>query len=350
MTYAGARGNTETEMARTAHFKLPQEQLHAAFAELTTRMSEVQRRNRITLITANSLWCQKDYKFTNTFLNLIQNCYKADARPVDFRHAPQTASDEINSWVEKKTNGKIKGVISPAKFDGFSKLVLCNAIYFKGKWQMQFKPKDTKPAPFYIDESNTVTVPMMSQKAHFKTAYADEVGIKMLELPYSGKNLSMIILLPNTEYRLPDVEQIQLTDVEQKLTAENLRGWLAKLDQAGAHETWVGLPRFTTSQSFELKTELKALGMRSAFDDPKDSADFSGMDGTTNLYVSEAIHKTFVEVNEAGTEAAAATLIQAKTRGGPDRFVVDHPFIFLIRENGSGSILFLGRIVDPTRE
>lgn len=168
----------------------------------------------------------------------------------------------------------------------------------------------------------------------------------MLELPYSGRDLSMVILLPGPGEYLPDADHNDVFDLEQKLTAENLRAWLAKLDQADPHETQVGLPRFTTTGNFNLVENFKALGMTSAFGS---AADFSGMDGTTNLFLSDIFHKTFVQVDEAGTEAAAVTLVIAKTKGMRSNFYVNRPFIFLIRENGSGSILFLGRIIDPTK-
>jgi serpin B len=187
----------------------------------------------------------------------------------------------------------------------------------------------------------------MYQESHFKTARSDDRSVELLELPYSGTDLSMIILLPEVEYPSPDVEQPGLPDLEQKLTADNLRAWLAKLDQERADKTWVALPRFTTMQSFDLAKELKSLGMVSAFD--VYAADFSGMDGITNLFISDMMHKAFVEVDESGTEAAAMTLIMVNSASESGRFIADHPFIFLIRENGSGTILFLGRIIDPTK-
>ena len=346
MTYAGARGQTEDEMAQVLHFNLASNNLHAAFGDLTARMNGIQRWNRITLVAANSLWCQKDYHFTDTFLNLVHKFYQAEARPVDFKHSAQVAGNEISGWAERKTGGKIKGVIEPDRLTSDVRLVLCSAIYFKGKWQHQFKKSDTEPAPFHVTTNQTVTVPMMHQKAHFKSARSDDRSIELLELPYTGTDLSMIILLPEIEYASPDVENPGLPDLEQKLTADNLRAWLAKLDQANSHETWVTLPRFTTTQSFNLVKELQSLGMTSAF---KGNADFSGMEATTNLFVSDVIHKAFVEVNESGTEAAAVTLSIALSKGMAGHFIVDHPFIFLIRENGSGSILFVGRIVDPTK-
>jgi serpin B len=346
MTYAGARGQTEAEMAGVLHFNLAQTNLPMAFSELGARMTRIQRWNRITLTTANSLWCQKDYHFTDAFLNLIRKFYQADARQVDFIHSAPAATKEINGWVERKTNRKIKDTVEPGQFTDLTRLVLCNAIYFKGKWQHQFKARDTEPAPFHVTTNETLTVPMMHQKAHFKTARSDDRSVELLELPYSGNDLSMIILLPEVEYPSPDVEPPGLPDLEQKLTADNLRTWLTLLDQAYPHETEVALPRFTTAQSFDLVKELQSLGMTSAFNG---DANFSGMDATTNLFVSDVIHKAFVEVNESGTEATAVSLNMALSMGIVGCFIVDHPFIFLIRENGSGTILFLGRIVDPTK-
>lgn len=346
MTHAGARGQTESEMAKVLHFDLPPEQLHSAFGALTERMKRIQRWNKISLITANSLWCQQDHRFTDDFQKLIRANYAAEARTVDFKHSPQAAAGDINKWVEQMTKGKIHAVADPAQFDTLTKLVLCNAIYFKGKWQHQFKVKDTKPAPFHVTTNQTVTVPMMWQKAHFKMAYSEDNTVELLEMPYSGNDLSMVILLPNTRRYLPDEEQPNLSDLEQQLTTNNLAAWLAKLDQTSPHETSVYLPRFTTTQSFDLADKLESLGLASAFND---RADFSGMDGTKMLYLSDVLHKAFVEVNEAGTEATAVTLTLVRTKGAADRFIVDHPFLFLIREHGSGSILFLGRIVDPTK-
>ena len=347
MTYAGARGQTESEMAKALHFNLAQTNLPMAFRTLMERMRKIQRWNRITLTTANSLWCQQDYRFTDAFLYLIHKYYGAEARQVDFRHSPQAASSEMNQWVERETKGKIKDVAEPGQFTDYTRLVLCNAIYFKGKWQHQFKVRDTKPAPFHVTTNETVTVPMMYQHAHFKTARSDDDSVELLELPYSGTDLSMIILLPQIEYPLPDVEQPGLPDLEPKLTANSLHVWLTKLDQNSPHETSVMLPRFTTAQSFDLAKELKSLGMISAFDEK--NANFSGLDGTTNLLISDVLHKAFVEVDESGTVAAAVGFVSARSSGMANRFNADHPFIFLIRENGSGSILFLGRIVDPTK-
>ena len=347
MTYAGARGQTANEMAAALHFNPAQTNLAAAFRELTSRMNAIQRWNRITLLTANSLWGQRDHPFAPAYLNLVRDFYQGDVRQVDFVHAAPAAAQEINSWVERRTEGKIQSAVQPDQFNNLTRLVLCNAIYFKGKWQHQFKAGDTKPDSFHVSTNETVTVPMMRQKEHFKMTMSEDGSVELLELPYSGTDLSMIILLPQTDYPPPDVENPGLPDLEKKFTVENLRLWLAQLDQANPHETWVVVPRFTTSQSLDLAKELISLGMKSAFDEA--TANFSGMDGTTNLLISDVIHKSFVQVNEAGTEAAAVSVVVVRTRSMSGRFIVDHPFIFLIRDNGSGSILFIGRIVDPTK-
>jgi serine protease inhibitor len=346
MSYAGARNQTERQMARTLHFNLAQTNLHDAFGALGVRMNKVQRWNRITLLTANSLWCQQDYPFEKSFLDLVRIRYGGDARQVDFKKSAEAAGTAMNEWVEEKTKGEIKGIIGMGQLTPYTRLILCNAIYFKGNWQNQFKTSDTKPMNFGVNTNQAVTVPMMWQKSEFKMTHNDDGTVEMLELPYSGTDLCMIIFLPVAIPYVPGFEHFSLPDLEQRLTLENLHAWTAMLDQARLEETSVVLPRFTTAQTFDLANELKSLGMSSAFND---SADFSGIKATTNLFISDVIHKAFVEVNETGTEAAAVSLALVKTRGMTRSFRADHPFIFLIRENGSGTILFIGRIIDPTK-
>jgi serpin B len=346
MTSAGARGQTAVEMTNALHFSLPPEKLHPAFKTLNARLAQVQRWNRIVLKSANSLWRQQDYPFSADFTELIRENYRAEARSVDFAHAGGAAADEINRWIGRATNHRIKGGLGPGQLTPDTKLTLCNAIYFKGKWQHQFKRSDTKPGPFHVSTNETVTVPMMDQKAEFKTARSEDGSVMMLELPYAGRDLSMVILLPADVRYLPDAEHNDVHDLERKLTPENLRTWLAELDKDTPRKTSVRMPRFTTTSSLNLVPELKALGMTTAFGG---DADFSGMDGTKQLYLSDVLHQSFVEVNEAGTEAAVVTLAVVGKSKGDDHFVVDRPFLFLIRDNGSGSILFLGRIMDPTK-
>ena len=344
MTSAGARGQTEMEMTNALHFGLPPEKLHPAFKTLMARLDGTQRWNSIILNCANSLWCQTNYSFTESFLKTVRENYSAEARPVDFKNFPGAAADQINRWIDAKTKHKIPGGIAPGQLTPDTRLVLCDAIYFKGKWRNQFKKKDTQPAQFQVTTNETVTVPMMHQRAPFKHAMTEDYSVELLELPYSGQDLSMVILLPGKH--APDTEHNDVHDLEQKLTAENLRAWLKMLDEKNPHKTSVRLPRFTTTSRFNLADGLKSLGMASAF---SDASDFSGMDGTKNLYLSDVFHQASVEVNETGTEAAAMTFSTAKARGMDDRFIVDHPFIFLMRDNGSGTVLFLGRIIDPTK-
>lgn len=346
MTCAGARGQTEMEMTNALHFNLPSEKLHPAFKALMARLDSLQRWNRIALKCANSLWCQKDHPFTEDFLKNVRENYSADAMSVDFKNSPGAAADEINRWIDAKTNHKIPGGIAPGQLTPDARLALCDVIYFKGKWLNQFKKKNTHPSPFQVTTNESVTVPMMWQSAPFKHAMTEDYSVEMLELPYAGQDLSMVILLPWQDKYAPEEDRHDIYDLEQKLTPENLHAWLKMLDEKNPHKTSVRLPRFTTASRFNLADELKSLGMASAF---SDAADFSGMDGTKNLYLSDVFHQAFVEVNEAGTEATAMTFVMAASKSMDDRFIVDHPFIFLIRDNGSGSILFLGRIIDPTK-
>jgi len=336
MAYGGARGQTEAEMAKALHFSQPSQDTHAAFATLAARMKEIQRRNRVRLTAANSLWCQRDYPFTDAFRSLTRTRYEAEAQLVDFKHAAESACGEINSWVARKTKQKIQNLIGPGQLTDVTRLLLCNAIYFKGTWAVRFDPNNTRPAPFFTSPEHSLQAQMMWQESEFKAVEADDVS--MLELRYTGDDLSMIILLPHA------VEG--LSDLEDRLNAKDLGQWIAGLDQARPAELSVLLPRFKTTQTLELARELAALGMPSAFNR---TSDFSGMTGTRELGLSEVVHQAFVEVNEEGTEAAAATAVHAYLKSMSRSVHVDHPFIFLVRENRTGSVLFLGRIVDPSR-
>jgi serine protease inhibitor len=336
LTYAGARGATEQEVGRAAHFHLGQIDLHPAFGELLSRMDRLEHRRRLSLVSANALWRQQGHSFSNDFLDLARTAYRADAEEVDFKRATKAATSKINAWLEERTRGKIKGMIEPEVLDSNTRLLLCSAIYFKGNWRSQFKVQETGPAPFFISSEKTVSVPMMAQTAEFKIARLDDPPASLLELPYYGGDLSMVIILPEA------VEG--LAEIESSLTPEKLNSWLARLDDASSHKTCVRIPRFRARQSLHLEPVLRALGMVSAFGP---AADFSGMDGTTNLILSHALHQAFVDVNEAGTEAAASTLFEAKSKDMADRFNADHPFLYLIRDHGSGTILFLGRLSEP---
>jgi serine protease inhibitor len=336
LVYAGARGGTERELGRAAHFGLAQADVHPAFGELIGRMGDLQHGSRLTLVTANALWRQQGHPFSSDYLELARKRYRAATESADFKQAAGAATSRINAWVERQTRGRIKGMVEGGGLDHLTRLVLCDVLYFKGNWRSQFEVKKTCPAPFHVSTNETALVPMMIQEAEFKMARIGEPQATMLELPYYGGDLEMVIILPEA------VDGLE--EIENAITTENLNAWLARLDQASLNKTWVHLPRFTVRRSVELIPVLRSLGIVSAFDD---TADLSGMDGTTNLFLGSALQRTFVEVNEAGTEAAAATLFEAKTKSMTGRFYADHPFLFLIRDRGSGTILFLGRLVDP---
>ncbi|MCK5647223.1 MAG: serpin family protein [Anaerolineales bacterium] len=335
MTYAGARGNTESQMAQTLHFSLDQEQLHPAFASLESRLKAVQERGNIKLAVAHSLWPQIDYAFLEGFISLVKENYGVLISPVNYAQT-EAARKKINTWVEKKTEDKIKDLIPPGLIDALTTLVLVNAIYFKGNWARQFDPSLTKGATFWMRPAEGIEVPMMTQQQDFR--YAESESVQVLELPYVGGDLSMFVVLP----RKVD----GLAELENALTAENLEKWTSDLWE---REVFVALPVFKMSGKIMLGGTLASMGMTDAFGS---NADFSGMDGSKSLFISEVIHQAFIDVNEEGTEAAAATaVVMARSIPPPvPTFRADHPFVFLIRDNNTASILFLGRVVNPLAE
>jgi serpin B len=336
MTYGGARGDTARQMAETLHFCLDQKQLHPAFGRLRSELNAVQKKGGVQLHTANSLWPHKDYPFLKEYLALTKKFYGASIRSVDYKTAGEEARTRINEWVEKETEEKIKDLIQPGVLTPLTRLVLVNAIYFKGNWARQFKKSLTNDAPFYLTPEKTVQAPFMTQEHTLR--YGEDEGLQILELPYEGDDLAMLILLPKRVAGLAELEKV--------LTPENLSQWIAHLwDQ----KIEVFVPKFKLASSFSLNETLVSMGMYDAFDQTR--ANFAGMDGTTLLYISAAIHQAVVEVNEEGTEAAAATGIAMSLKAMPAQpttFRANHPFIFLIRDNRNGSILFMGRVIDPT--
>jgi len=335
MTYAGARGNTEKQMAQVLHFTLPQDQLHPAFASMEAALKAIQEKGEIELRVANALWPQKDYVFLKEFLELTKKYYGSAITPLDYKTAHEAARRTINAWVEEKTNDKIKDLIQEGVLDALTRLVLTNAIYFKGNWATQFDKNRTEDAPFHLLSGKSVETPLMHQKQ--TCGYAEFEGLQVLELPYVGDALSMVVLLPK--------EVDGLAELEHRLTVENLEKWTNQLRK---QEVSIFLPKFSMTSQFQLGKTLASMGMPDAFNM---SADFSGMDGTKNLFISAVIHKAFVAVDEEGTEAAAATGVVISLKAAPRPapvFRADHPFVFIIRDNVSGSILFFGRVVDPT--
>jgi serpin B len=349
MTHAGARNKTESQMTRVLHFPvsanrstdsaskvlLERQQFALAFGNIIKDLNKRGQKGAYTLTVANALWGQKDYGFLEEFLDLVETSYDGQLKEVDFIRAAEAARKTINIWVEKKTNGKIKNLISEGILNSMTRLVLTNAIYFKGNWARQFKENMTRDAPFTLIDGQKIDVPMMNQKAEF--GYMETETFQALELPYVDEELSMVILLPR--------KHDSLDEFEKTLTLENLTQWLTKIHK---REVVVFVPKFKMTNQFSLASVLKSMGMKDAF---SSNADFSGINGKRDLFISAVIHKAYVEVNEEGTEAAAATgVVMRLTSVGPAPipvFRADHPFLFLIRDNLSGSILFIGRVANP---
>ena len=356
MTYAGARGQTERQMAEVLHFPTAtgnvegdpnkastervdspwsQERFHSMFGAIIKDLNARGEKGGYELTVANALWGQKGYGFLKEFLELVKTNYGGGLNEVDFVDETETARQAINDWVEKETNGKIENLIGKGVLDSMTRLVLTNAIYFKGDWARQFKKDETKDAPFTLSNGQTINVPMMNQTAEFK--YMETDSFQALELPYVNDELSMIIFLPKKVDGIGGFEEM--------LTAEKLSGWLADL---GKREVIVSIPKFKQTSQFGLADVFGSMGMGDAFSPAK--ADFSGMTGGRELFISAVVHKAYVDVNEEGTEAAAATGVAMKlTSVAPKAtvFRADHPFLFLIRDNSSGSILFIGRMMKP---
>ncbi len=334
MTWAGARGLTEKQMAEVLHFTLPQAELHKSFGELEKQLNEGGERGGYELSVANALWGQAGYNFLKEFSGLTEESYGAGLKEVDFAGRTEKARRTINAWVEEKTRDKIKDLIQPGVLSTLTRLVLTNAIYFKGNWANQFDKKRTEDEPFELTRGKQVTVPMMHIKERF--GYWAGAELQVLDLPYEGQELSMVVLLPR--------QVGGLAELEKSLT---LKKWLRGLRK---QEVVVALPKFEVSTKFELAGHLKAMGMPDAFSLPP--ADFSGITGDKSLFISNVIHKAFVAVDEEGTEAAAATGVGMQLTSIPSPPVVfraDRPFIFLVRDNRSGSILFMGRVMNPAK-
>ncbi len=335
MTYVGARGDTAAQIAKVFHFTPSQERLHPAFGALITNQY-VNYGSQFS--TANRLWGQKGYGFLDTFVKTTSDYYRAGLQEVDFASATEESRRTINTWVAQKTQDKIQDLLPEGILTSNTKFVLTNAVYFKANWKIPFDKSLTEEKPFNVTATQQVQVPMMHHEGEY-FGYAELDKLQVLELPYVGERLSMVILLPN---------QVDgLADLESRLTPENLENWLSSLhevyDRSAGFKVW--LPKFKMSSEFKLKEVLSNMGMPVAFRDGV--ADFSGINSKERLALSEVVHKTFVDVNEEGTEAAAATAVIGATRGGPPSFRANHPFIFLIRDTQSGSILFLGRVVNP---
>ena len=333
MTYAGARGNTAAQMADVLHYDLAPDRLHQSFSELNKAFNAGGAGYRLSV--ANALWSQVGLRFLPEYISVAEKHYDAGLREVDFVFHTEEARSIINRWVEARTENKIVDLIGPGVLDPLTRLVLTNAIYFKGQWEQPFRPEQTEEAPFYLSSGKQAIVPFMHQIGTFK--YAETGSAQVLELPYSGNELAMTVLLPKPDSSLAELEAAIRTD-----------GIQAILEGLTPIKVDVKLPRFKFEAELSLNEYLQHLGMTDAFDD--NMADFSGISDTF-LYITHVLHKAFIEVNEEGTEAAAATAVVVGTKSIrldlPKVFMADRPFVFLFRDLRTGSILFLGRMADP---
>jgi len=337
MSYVGARGETKKQIAKVLRFSLPREELHPAFSSLIDSLHVKLMDKACKLHIANALWNQKGYGFLPSFTRLIDRYYGGGFYRVDFAGNTEGAKKRINSWIEKKTEEKIKNLIARGDIGPFTRLVLTNAIYFKGKWASVFKKSDTRPMPFHLSPTKTVQVPMMHQKGSFPYFKGDKV--QMIELPYAGDALSMLILLPNQDASIENIKNL--------LTEAKLRDYLSHLH---TREIMVYLPRFKVKSKYYLGNILSAMGMPDAF---SDRADFSGMTGNKELKISKVIHQAYVEVNEEGTEATATTAMVMRLKAvmfNQPIFKADHPFVFMILHRKTGNILFMGRVMNPNQQ
>jgi serpin B len=334
MSYAGARGNTEKQMGQVLHLETTG--VHAAFGELQRHLKQATARRGIELNLANGIWVKKSQPLLPAFTNILRQDYEAEARQVDFATDAGPVTKQINEWVSGETKGKLGDMLPAGLLDRNSRLVLVNAVYFKGTWKTRFKPELTRESDFQVETNRWIKCPMMFSSGKFRSYRHDgpPLSFEMLELPYAGKDFSFVAILPTAFERLDELES--------KLNDKTLREWLNSLEKG---DLMVVLPKFRLRTEFSLDNILSAMGMPDAFDE---QANFSGIDGSNLLYISSLRHGAFVEVDEEGTTAAAATVSHHGAKSMAPRFVADHPFLFLIRDNRSGSILFLGRLRDPT--
>jgi len=337
MTYTGAAGTTATEMSKTLHVE-SLEQLSTSYSAVRAAWKVPDESQGLQLQLANRLWGQTGYPILPEFLTATREQFDAELSLLNFAKSEE-ARQTINSWVEEQTEDKIQELLPEGVIDASTMLVLTNAVYFKGSWLRPFNADSTQEADFRLTAAESIPVPMMHQLGEFGYKALDEAQI--LELPYGYGRLSMMILLPT------EVEG--LAELEAQLTLDNLQRWTEP--GLRSQKVNVYLPKFKSTSQFELNAVLSAMGMPSAFD--PSAADFSKMSGNRELFLSAVIHKAFVDVNEAGTEAAAATgAVISRTSISPRQpvdFLADHPFIYLIRDTRSGALLFAGRVADPSR-
>ncbi len=336
MTYAGARGETARQMSNAMHFDLPPSRLHPAFQRMLEGLVSKPDEQAVKLLIANSLWGQTGFDFQEDFMNLVEDRYGAALRPVDFAQQTEEARVLINEWTSDRTAGKIGELLPSGSLDSRSRLVVVNAVYFNGTWMSPFQPHDTQEGEFAAADGQMVPAEFMQQSGRFSFHRDDTVQV--LRLPYENDRISMIVLLP--------VETEGLPALESRLTLPFLNGLRAELKP---QQVKVVFPKLRLQGRFSLEGPLKELGMVHAFS-PRE-ADFSGITGKRDLSIRAVLHQAVLELDEQGTEAAAATgLVLGVTSAPlqpPPLFKADHPFLFVIVDEPSGAILFAGRVSNP---
>ena len=332
MTYEGARGETADEMEAVFGFLEDSSDRLPSVARMYNTLNDADR--EYALHTVNALWVQQGYPVVEDYVDSIVGYYGGDVNALDFISEPDESRITINEWVEERTNDRIKDLFPSGSIDGNVRLVLTNAIYFKGDWLYEFDEDATSEEEFHVSPTTTVTVDMMSLSDETFN-YAETDDLQILELPYTGEDISMLILLPKEGY---------MGDVESQLSANRLGEWLEMMEGAAVN---VYLPRFTFETKYFMMEDLAEMGMPTAF---TDAADFSGMNAEDRLFIDKVIHQAFIEVNEKGTEAAAATGVSIALSAAiqEEVFRADHPFMFLIRDVDTGVIMFMGRVTDPS--
>ncbi|MDD4859511.1 MAG: serpin family protein [Dehalococcoidales bacterium] len=340
MTYAGARGTTEQQMAEALKYSLVQARLHPAFNYLDLQLKQRGQGAKgkdekgFRLNVVNAIWGQRDYKFLDQYLDVLAQNYGAGLRVLDFIKEPEESRVVINKWVSDQTEQKIEDLIPQGVINELTRLVLTNAIYFNAAWQYPFKEAATTDDTFNLLNSSTVTVPLMKQSASFK--YVETASYQAVELPYDGQELSMVILLPKAG---------QFDTFEKSLTGAQVKDIIDKLVR---QQVVLTMPKFEYESSFGLKKALTDLGMGVAF---TEQADFAGMNGKRDLLIQDVIHKAYIGVDEEGTEAAAATAVIVGTTSAPAQPVemkIDRPFVYLIRDIATGATIFTGRVLNPS--
>lgn len=341
MVYLGAKGNTADQIAKALHFDTVGD-VHASFQALNAVINKPSSSYEMKL--ANCLFGEKSFSFLQEFLEQTKKFYEAELSPEDFLNNPEKARNKINAWVQNQTEGKIQDLLAPNTVDSFTKLVLVNAIYFKGTWSKKFEGYNTRDCPFRMTKDETIMVKMMYRESNFRYNHISELHLSILELPYQQDKASMVILLPDN---FTD-DSTGLDELQKKLSYEKLAQWT---DPTNMQTTIVRvyLPKFGLRESYDMNSLMNKMGIIDAF---TDSADFSGMTGKKEIKISTAVHKSFVDVNEQGTEAAAATGVTFAVTSAmiPKEYKVfkaDHPFVFFIKDNTTKSILFTGRLCHP---